>query len=196
MAATDDAGWRSLYRMGGIAFLMAGAWYLILTLLLLIVIARGEYLDSSQALMDQIISTPLLPRLNAAFQQELAIMYKEAPQGQPPIPPAQLALATILQAYTGVSDAELIEATIMDRRWQLVLDCLETETPPFSKPTLIAFRQRLIATQMDRRLLQRTIELAAATKAFGSRQLRAALSSSPLWGAGKVEDTFNLLGHA
>jgi transposase len=131
-----------------------------------------------------------------AFQQELALMYKDAPQGQPPIPPAQLALATILQAYTGVSDDELIEATIMDRRWQLVLDCQDTEAPPFSKPTLIAFRQRLIATQLDRRLLSRTIELAAATKAFGSRQLRAALDSSPLWGAGKVEDTYNLLGHA
>jgi hypothetical protein len=76
----------------------------------------------------------------------------------------------------------------MDRRWQLVLDCLDTETQPFSKPTLIAFRQRLIATQMDRRLLERTIEVAVATKAFGSRQLRAALDSSPLWGAGKVED--------
>jgi transposase len=133
---------------------------------------------------------------DAAFQQELATMYKDAPQGQPPIPPAQLGLATILQTYTGVSDDELIEATTLDRRWQLVLDCLDIEEPPFSKPTLIAFRQRLIATQMDRRLLERTIEVAAATKAFGSRQLRAALDSSPLWGAGKVEDTYNLLGHA
>ena len=46
-------------------------------------------------------------------------------QGHPPIPPAQLALATILQAYTGVSDDEVIEATTMDRRWQLVFDCLD-----------------------------------------------------------------------
>ena len=29
-----------------------------------------------------------------------------------------------------------------------------------------------------------------------SRHLRAALDSSPLWGAGRVEDTYNLLGHA
>ncbi len=36
----------------------------------------------------------------------------------PPIPPEQLALATILQAYTGVSDDEVIEVTLMDRRWQ------------------------------------------------------------------------------
>lgn len=131
-----------------------------------------------------------------AFQQELAAMYKAAPAGQPPIRPAQLALAAILQTYTGVSDDELIEATVMDRRWQLVLDCLDADTPPFSKPTLIAFRQRLIETQMDRRLLERTVEVAAATQAFGSRNLRAALDSSPLWGAGRVEDTYNLLGHA
>ena len=131
-----------------------------------------------------------------AFQQELSTLYKDQPQGHPPIPPAQLALATLLQAYTRVSDDEVIEATIMDRRWQLVLDCLDCETPPFSKGTLVAFRQRLMAQEMDRRLLERTVELAATSGAFGSRQLRAALDSSPLWGAGRVEDTYNLLGHA
>ncbi len=131
-----------------------------------------------------------------AFQQELATLYKDAPQGQPPVPPAQLALALILQAYTGVSDDEVIEATTMDRRWQLVLDCLDVETPPFSKGTFVAFRTRLLEQQLDRRLLERTVELAATTGAFGSRQLRAALDSSPLWGAGRVEDTYNLLGHA
>ncbi len=121
-----------------------------------------------------------------AFQYELAALYKAAPQGQPPVPPAQLALALILQAYTGVSDDEVIEATTMDRRWQLVLDCLDTETPPFSKGTFVAFRARLLAQHLDRRLLKRTVELAATTGAFGSRQLRAALDSSPLWGAGRV----------
>jgi transposase len=49
---------------------------------------------------------------------------------------------------------------------------------------------------MDRRLLEQTVEIAAASGAFGARQLRAALESSPLWGAGRVEDTYNLLGHA
>src|SRR5215813_5434935 len=131
------------------------------------------------------------------FQGELATaLYADTPKGQPPIPPAQLALATLLQAYTGVSDDEVIEATTMDRRWQLVLDCLDCDTPPFSKGTLVALRQRLIAQQLDRRLLERTVEIAAASGAFGPRQLRAALDSSPLWGAGRVEDTYNLLGHA
>lgn len=134
--------------------------------------------------------------LSARFQEELAATYQESARGQPPIPPAQLALATILQAYTGVSDDEVIEATVMDRRWQLVLDCLECERPPFSKGTLVAFRARLIEHQLDRRLVERTLEVAAQRGGFSPRQLRAALDSSPLWGAGRVEDTDNLLGHA
>ena len=59
------------------------------------------------------------------FQSELAEAYVDSPKGQPPVPPARLALATILQAYTKVSDDEVIEATVMDRRWQLVLDCMD-----------------------------------------------------------------------
>jgi hypothetical protein len=133
---------------------------------------------------------------DVAFQEELATLYQDSPRGQPPVAPALVALATILQAYTGASDDEVIEATLMDRRWQLVLDCLDTEEAPFSKGTLIAFRQRLIEANMDRRLIERTIEVAQQAGGFGARALRAALDSSPLWGAGRVEDTYNLLGHA
>ncbi len=122
-----------------------------------------------------------------AFQAELALLYDDTPLGRSPVPPAQLALATLLQAYVGCSDDEVIEATVMDRRWQLVLDCLECERPPFSKGTLVAFRARLIEHELDRRLVERTIELAAQTGNFSPRRLRAALDSSPLWGAGRVE---------
>jgi Transposase domain (DUF772) len=107
-----------------------------------------------------------------------------------------LALALILEAYTGVSDDEVIEATVMDRRWQLVMDCVDTEEAPFSKGTVVAFRKLLIEGQMDRRLIERTIEIATQCQAFGPRPLRAVLDSSPLWGAGRVEDTYNLIGHA
>jgi hypothetical protein len=134
--------------------------------------------------------------LDEAFQQELASLYRKAERGQPPVAPAMLALTLILEAYTGVSDDEVIEATVMDRRWQLVLDCIDADEAPFSKGTLVAFRQRLIEAQLDRRLIERTIELANKSQAFGPRALRAALDSSPLWGAGRVEDTYNLVGHA
>jgi Transposase DDE domain/Transposase domain (DUF772) len=130
------------------------------------------------------------------LQNELNQMYQDSAVGQPPVPPAQVALTMIIQAYTGASDDEAIEAMTMDRRWQLVLDCLECEQAPFSKATLVRGRQALIQHRLERRLIERTIELAAKTGGFGSRQLRAALDSSPLWGAGRVEDTYNLLGHA
>ncbi|MGD0685213.1 MAG: IS1182 family transposase [Streptosporangiaceae bacterium] len=130
------------------------------------------------------------------FQAELAATYADSPKGQPPVPPARLALATILQAYAGVSDDEVIEATVMDRRWQLVLDCMDAGQPPFSKGTLVGFRKRLIEADLDRALVERSVALAARTGGFGARALRAALDSSPLWGAGRVEDTINLMGHA
>jgi transposase len=121
------------------------------------------------------------------FQAELAAAYQESPKGQPPVAPAQLGLATILQAYTGASDDEVIEATVMDRRWQLVLDCLDVERSPFAKGTLVGFRARLVAAELDRRLVERTVALAKAKGGFGDRALRAALDASPLWGAGRVE---------
>jgi Transposase DDE domain/Transposase domain (DUF772) len=135
--------------------------------------------------------------LDEAFQAELAGRYDPRPLGQPPVPPAQLALATILQAYVGCSDDEVLEATVMDRRWQLVLDWMDHAETPFSKGTLVGFCARLIASELDRRLVERTVELyqqQAGRPAAG--KLRAALDASPLWGAGRVEDTINLVGHA
>ena len=118
------------------------------------------------------------------FQAELAAAYADRPKGRPPVPPARLALATIVQAYTGASDDEVIEAAVMDRRWQLVLDCLGAEEPPFSKGTLVGFRQRLIERDLDRRLVERTVELAARTGGFGSGGSVAGAGFQPAVGRG------------
>jgi hypothetical protein len=107
-----------------------------------------------------------------------------------------LALATLLQAYGHVGDRDAVELTVMDKRWQMVLDCLGAEQPPFSPGPLFNFRMRLIAHNLDKTLLERTVTLAETTGGFGARQLRAVLDSTPLFGAGRVEDTLNLLGHA
>ncbi len=131
-----------------------------------------------------------------AFQQELAAMYADHPRGTPPLPPAMLAMVTLLQAYERKSDAAAVEEAVFDARWQMVLDCVGTEEPAFSQGVLVDFRHRLIAHNLDKRLLDRTVELARESGQFGAKQLRVALDSAPLWGAGKVEDTFNLIGHA
>jgi len=134
--------------------------------------------------------------LDADFQQTLAKSYSPEPGGKAPVDAGVLALATLLQAYCNVSDQDAVELTVMDKRWQMVLDCLGAEHPPFSRGTLFHFRMRLIAHNLDKTLLDRTVALAEQTGGFGARQLRAALDSTPLFGAGRVEDTFNLLGHA
>jgi transposase len=61
---------------------------------------------------------------------------------------------------------------------------------------LVAFRDRLIEHDMDRQLIERTVQVANQSKEMRSRQLRGMLDSSPLWGTGRVEDTYNLIGHA
>ena len=129
-----------------------------------------------------------------AFQAELAAVYQ--PRGTAPLPGALLAMVTLLQAYDQVSDAEAVVAARVDQRWQLVLGCLGTTAAPFSQGALVKFRERMIAHDLDRKLLDRTVALAKQTGRFGWQALRAALDSSPLVGAGRVEDTWNLIGRA
>jgi hypothetical protein len=134
--------------------------------------------------------------LDADFQETLAQSYRSDPGGQAPVEAGLLALATLVQAYGHVGDRDAVELAVMDKRWQMVLDCLGAEQPPFSQGTLFNFRMRLIAHNLDKILLERTVTLAETTGGFGARQLRAVLDSPPLFGAGRVEDTLNLLGHA
>jgi hypothetical protein len=135
-----------------------------------------------------------------AFQAELESMYRDTGAGKEPVPPALLATALVLQGYLGLSDYDAVEASVFDARWQMVLGRLGKTEPAFSQGALQAFRERLIASDMDRRLLERTIELARATSEFDWKKLpktlRVAIDSSPLEGAGRVEDTINLLAHA
>jgi IS5 family transposase len=128
------------------------------------------------------------------FQRELAASYD--PRGQEPCVPALLAMVMLLQRYDGVSDADAVDAAENDRRWQLVLGTLGLDKAPFGQGTLVRFRVRAISNDLDRKLVDRTVELAKKTKQFGWKKLRVALDSSPLSGAGRVEDTWNLIGRA
>lgn len=128
------------------------------------------------------------------FQDELATSYQ--PRGQDPCPPALLAMVMLLQRYEGLSDADAVDAAENDRRWQLVLGTLGHDQAPFGQGTLVRFRVRAISNDLDKRLVDRTVELAKQTGEFGWKQLRVALDSSPLHGAGRVEDTWNLIGRA
>jgi hypothetical protein len=131
----------------------------------------------------------------ASFAAEWAKAYKK-PRGTAPLPPALLAMVTLFQASDHVGAAEAVVTARMDKRWQLVLGTLGADDAPFSQGALVLLRARLIAHDLDRKRVSYTVELAKASGKFGWQQLRAALDSSPLLGAGRVEDTWNFLGRA
>lgn len=134
------------------------------------------------------------------FQEELAAMYRDTGAGAVPVAPALMCMVLLLQGYTGSSDVDAVQDAAADARWQLVLGTLSQRKAPFSQGGLQQFRERLIAHDLDRRLLERTVDLAKRTRMFDWKKLpktlRVGVDSRPLVGAGKVEDTFNLLGHA
>lgn len=128
--------------------------------------------------------------------QKLLSMYSDYPRGKPLVSPPLLAMVSILQAYEQLSDAGAVLETMFDQRWQMVLGCLGSEEHVFSQGTLCDFRHRLVKHNLDTMLLEQTVKVAKQVGGFCYKQLRIALDSAPLEGAGRVEDTFNLIGHA
>ena len=138
--------------------------------------------------------------LDDKFQEELVAMYRETGAGISPVPPALMAMASLVQGYLGASDATMVKLTMLDLSVQMVLDCLGAQKSAFSQGAFSDFRARFIRHDMDRRLLEKTVEIARRTKEFDwkklPKDLRVGIDSKPFEGAGRVEDTFNLLGHA
>lgn len=134
------------------------------------------------------------------FQEKLEAMYRDTGAGKEPLPPAMMAMATLLQGYLNVSDAMMVELSALDISVQCVLDRVGAEEVAFSQGAFHDFRLRLIAHDMDIRLLEQTAALARKTGEFDHKKLpkslRIGIDSSPLDGAGRVEDTLNLLAHA
>lgn len=110
----------------------------------------------------------------------IAKLYKDSAKGKPPIIPGQLAIATVLQVYLGISDEAVIEASVFDLRWQMCLDCFGATEAPFSKTTLVRFRAALRKARLDGLLMQRATE-ALAGAGFGGKQLAGRFDNSFLW---------------
>jgi hypothetical protein len=68
-----------------------------------------------------------------AFQEELAAMYRSTGAGKEAHPPAMMAMAMLVQGYLGMSDAEMVELTVVDLRVQMVLACLGARRRRFRK---------------------------------------------------------------
>ncbi len=135
--------------------------------------------------------------LDDEMRATLRAMYAPSGRGKP-VCPEQLALAMVLQVAFHVPDHEVPTLTAVDRRWRMVLDCLDEEVDEaaFSQGTVWHFRERAREHGFMRLLLDKTVKLAEETRGFSQKRLRVMIDSSPLMGAGRVEDTFNLIGRA
>lgn len=134
--------------------------------------------------------------LDEEIRRELRQMYAKEGPGRPPVAPEVLAVAMLLQVGFDVPDHEVPTLTAVDGRWKVVLGCMDATSPLFSQGTVFNFRERARRNGLMRRLLEKTVKIARETKGFSDRRMRALIDSSPLVGAGRVEDTFNLLGRA
>lgn len=126
----------------------------------------------------------------------LAESYSSKVRGSDRVAPERLLLAMLLQVAFDVADQDVPTLTAVDRRWQMILDIEDDESPAFSQGTVFNFRERLRETGVMRRILDKTVRIARETRGYSHTRLRALIDSSPLLGAGRVEDTFNLLGRA
>ena len=112
--------------------------------------------------------------------------------GRPSVPPSQLCVALLLQARDGVSDEEAIQRTAFDLRWKVALG-LGIDEKLCAKSTLQEFRAKLILHQAYQKLFQASVDECRRSGLLRKKKLEVAIDSTPVFGAGAVKDTFNLI---
>jgi len=115
--------------------------------------------------------------------------------GRTSVPPSLLACTLLLQWYDSVSDEETVARVKFDLRWKVALG-LDMEAEPFVKSTLWLFRTQLIVHQQARKLFDLSLKQARKLGYFKSRKISVALDTTPIFGKGAVEDTYNLLAES
>jgi hypothetical protein len=123
--------------------------------------------------------------------EDFAAFYKDK-QGRPSVPPSLLALATLLQHESGVSDEEAINRTAYDLRWAAVLR-KEAGQPLCAKSTLQLFRAHLVLHPKVQTIFEASLKEAKRTGLLKGQALSIAIDTKPIRGRGAVQDTFNLL---
>ena len=122
--------------------------------------------------------------------EDLAAMYCPD-NGRPSLPPSLLCGVLLLQFYEGVGDEEAVERLRFDLRWKVALG-LPLDFGGFDPTSLVVFRKRLLAHGKERYAFDRFLDV-AHTAGFLPAKLRQLVDSSPIHGAGALQDTSTLL---
>jgi len=91
-----------------------------------------------------------------------------------------------------VSDAEAIERANFDVRWCVALG-IEIASRPFVKSTLQLFRSQLVIHERAGAAFQASLEEAKRQGFLRGKKRTIALDTTPIFGKGAVQDTYNLL---
>ncbi len=113
-----------------------------------------------------------------------------------------MAMAVLLQEHAGVSDAEAVELTVVDKRWQLVLGQLGETRPAFSPGSILGFPAHWLnrhdtwtAVSWNERGSWHARPRGSTGRSCRSRCVSRWIPA--LWKApGAWRDTLNLLAHA
>lgn len=121
---------------------------------------------------------------------DLAKMYCPD-NGRRSIPPSLLCGVILLQFHDDVSDGEAVERTCYDLRWKVALG-LPLDFTGFDPTSLVNFWKWLLRHGEERYAFDRFLKVA---REAGSppEKLRELLDSTPMKGAGAVQDTYTLL---
>ena len=112
--------------------------------------------------------------------------------GRPSVPPSLLALCLLLKAHDKVSDEETVERANFDVRWCVALG-IELASEPFVKSTFQEFRAKLVIHEQAGAIFQASLEEAKREGLLRGKKRTIALDTTPIWGKGAVQDTYNLL---
>lgn len=114
--------------------------------------------------------------------------------GRPSVPPSRMFRLLLLQIYEGLSDRQALERMAFDLRWKAVLG-LEVQDRAVGQATLVEFRARLQLHRKMEEAFERFLADAVEVGLISPDEVQV-LDSSPIWGRGAVEDTYNLIGSA
>ena len=121
---------------------------------------------------------------------DLAEMYCPD-NGRRSLPPSLLCGVLLLQFHDGVGDEEAIERMRYDLRWKVALG-LALDDAGFDPTSLVVFRKRLLKHGKERYAFERFLQVAREA-GFLPEKIRQLLDSTPMKGAGAVQDTYTLL---
>lgn len=123
--------------------------------------------------------------------EDFAFLYC-SDNGRKSVAPSLLATALLLQSYNHTSDQETTDRARFDQRWQVALGIDENEEP-FAKSTLCLFRNQLIIHEEAKMIFKKGLAYLSEQGFIKKHTITVAVDTTPIFGRGAVEDTFNML---